>query len=177
MKEFRSGRPRHMFLDDFCLKHPAMDLKRRAKIFSPFDALRGFGDAISSKETSYTDRILLDDSEQRSLNRKLFLLHNYTCTDRMSKENRILVTITRFLPREDSRDLAFLSDQGIYTKISGMVLKVDDVHEALTLQCESDRITIDFEDILDIIPQQDGLFDELPDALPCDELPDAPIPR
>ena len=28
---------------------PAMPLSRRAKIFSPFDALRGFGDAITAK--------------------------------------------------------------------------------------------------------------------------------
>ena len=45
----RRGRPVHDPLDPFTVRHPAMPLSRRAKIFSPFDALRGFGDAITAK--------------------------------------------------------------------------------------------------------------------------------
>ena len=44
----RRGRPVHDPLDPFTVRHPAMPLSRRAKIFSPFDALRGFGDAITA---------------------------------------------------------------------------------------------------------------------------------
>ena len=43
---FEAKRPVHERFDSFSLKHPAMDLGRRAKIFSPFDALKGFKDAI-----------------------------------------------------------------------------------------------------------------------------------
>lgn len=35
------------------MKHPAMDLNRRAKIFHSFDALKGFGDAITEQESLY----------------------------------------------------------------------------------------------------------------------------
>ena len=35
--------------DDFYIKHPPMDLSRRAKIFSPFDALKGYDEAIAAK--------------------------------------------------------------------------------------------------------------------------------
>ena len=43
---FLAGRPEHTRTDRFRIRHPAMDHGRRAKIFAPFDALRGFGDAI-----------------------------------------------------------------------------------------------------------------------------------
>ena len=50
---FIKGRPRHDKNDLFSLKHPSMDLGRRAKIFSPFDALKGFGEAISETERRF----------------------------------------------------------------------------------------------------------------------------
>ena len=40
------GRPRHDRLDAFRIRHPQMDIGRRAKIFAPFDALQGFDEAI-----------------------------------------------------------------------------------------------------------------------------------
>ena len=43
------GRPRHGSLDRFSARHPRMDLSRRAKIFAPFDALRGFDLALTAK--------------------------------------------------------------------------------------------------------------------------------
>lgn len=44
---FRRGRPQHERFDDFGLRHPRMAPGRRAKIFLPFDALWGFGEAIA----------------------------------------------------------------------------------------------------------------------------------
>ncbi len=32
--------------DSFYVKHPPMELSRRAKIFSPFDALKGFDEEL-----------------------------------------------------------------------------------------------------------------------------------
>ena len=40
------GRPLHDGIDPFRIRHPQMDPGRRAKIFAPFDALRGFDEAI-----------------------------------------------------------------------------------------------------------------------------------
>lgn len=45
---FLKGQPQHSRYDPFRLRHPAMDLGRRAKIFAPFDALRGFSDALAA---------------------------------------------------------------------------------------------------------------------------------
>ena len=52
----RRGKPVHDRFDSFSLRHPPMPLEKRAKIFSPFDALRGFNDAISSVDALYEDR-------------------------------------------------------------------------------------------------------------------------
>ena len=52
-KVYERGKPKHSPFDDFSIKHPAMDLSRRAKIFSPFDALKGFNEEIASTELSF----------------------------------------------------------------------------------------------------------------------------
>ena len=44
------GRPQHQGGDAFLARHPPMDLNRRAKIFAPFDALRGFDEALIAAE-------------------------------------------------------------------------------------------------------------------------------
>ena len=43
------GQPRHERFDLFRLRHPSMDTGKRAKIFAPFDALKGFNDAIRQR--------------------------------------------------------------------------------------------------------------------------------
>ena len=47
---FLQGRPRHTGTDPFRTRHPQMDKGRRAKIFAPFDALKGFNEAIVGEE-------------------------------------------------------------------------------------------------------------------------------
>ena len=42
------GRPQHEKTDAFSIRHPPMPPGRWAKIFSPFDALKGFHDAIAA---------------------------------------------------------------------------------------------------------------------------------
>ena len=46
------GKPQHEPFDAFRLKHPSMPLQKRAKIFAPFDALRGFNFKIREAQTS-----------------------------------------------------------------------------------------------------------------------------
>ena len=49
------GKAKHDKTDSFSIKHPAMDLGRRAKIFSPFDALKGFSDELAKSEQRNED--------------------------------------------------------------------------------------------------------------------------
>ena len=46
-----------------------------------------------------------------------------------------------------------------------MVLSVDDVRESITLLGETGKAVIDFEDILDIEPENAALFDDAPDEV------------
>ena len=43
---FLRERPAHTDDEDFAVRHPRMNLNRRAKIFLPFAALKGFEEAI-----------------------------------------------------------------------------------------------------------------------------------
>lgn len=47
---FLKGKTKHDKTDSFSIKHPAMDLGRKAKIFSPFDALKGFSDELAKSK-------------------------------------------------------------------------------------------------------------------------------
>lgn len=55
---FLQGRPRHEGASDFSRKHPRMDCSRRAKLFMPFDALKGFNDAIDSVTRKVENHVL-----------------------------------------------------------------------------------------------------------------------
>lgn len=54
-KVLEKGKPVHEKNDSFSIKHPAMDLSRRAKIFNPFDALKGFNDELARAEFETID--------------------------------------------------------------------------------------------------------------------------
>lgn len=154
-KAFIKGMPVHDKWDSFRAKHPAMPRSRWAKIFAPFDALKGFDEAIGSKRNIYVDRIELEEDSLQELNLQLNILKNYTWNSRMAWQNRIAVTITNFQQTAET-------DQGKYVDISGMVLGVDEVNESVTLQTPDGRTVIYFENILKIKPEKADLFDNVP---------------
>ena len=112
---FRRGRPRHgkpgklSTYDAFYIKHPPMDTVRRAKLFSSFDALKGFGDCIASKEVLYEERHELTEEEKGELDRRLSILRSLTASGRLARQNKVAVKITRFE----------------YETVSGIVRRVD----------------------------------------------------
>ena len=155
---FLHGKPRHAADGPFRIRHPVMPCSRRAKLFAPFDALRGFDAAIWSKEVLYEDRKQLDESEQEILNRKLALLHKLTCNSRVARENRPEVTVTCFSPCADINSFAY-GTQGQYVSVTGIVHNVDStVTRTLTL----DDQVIDLSDISDISGSLFSCLDECP---------------
>ena len=82
----RRGRPEHGPYDEFSLRHPKMPLGQRAKIFSPFDALAGFSEAIDDKLVRYVEKRELTEEEQAQLNLVLTELHERTQRRRAAKE-------------------------------------------------------------------------------------------
>ena len=60
---FYLGRPAHQEWDAFRCRHPAMDSGHRAKLFSPFDALRGFDEALQAQEDRFLDPLPPDEED------------------------------------------------------------------------------------------------------------------
>lgn len=148
---FMHGRPRHglagkaQTYDAFYRKHPPMDVVRRAKIFAPFDALRGFSEAIASKTVLYEEKKVLTEGEKADLDEKIRILHRLTANSRLARENRVCVTITRYVPCSDPENDAY-GRQGKYESVTGIVQKVDPVNKKLLL----DREAVRAEDIIEI---------------------------
>ena len=102
-------------------RHPKMSIENRAKLFTPFSALRGFDIEILTQEQ---DRLLLP---QISL-----------ASDREEEIYRVLnglhqgdwATVTYFVP------VKHIAQQllGEYTVVSGEVKRVDDVEQLLVLE-------------------------------------------
>lgn len=148
----RKGKPLHKEYDSFYLKHPPMDLSRRAKIFAPFDALKGFNDAVASKEILYQERKELNDEDKRELDIKLNTLHSLTANSRLARENNVSAEITYFVPCTDIDNDAYML-KGKYSTITGKVIKVDTtVNKILKIDDIeipiSDIIKIDYNDSL-----------------------------
>ena len=105
-------------------RHPKMSIENRAKLFTPFSALRGFDIEILTQEQ---DRLLVP---QISL-----------ASDREEEIYRVLnglhqgdwATVTYFVP------VKHIAQQllGEYTVVSGEVKRVDDVEQLLVLESAS----------------------------------------
>jgi len=139
---FLHGRPRHQKYDDFWRRHPPMDTRHRAKIFSAFDALAGFGDRISDKEVLYCDRRILSEEERDKLNRRIAILRQLTYNSRAARKNRPQITAEYFSPCTDENSFAY-GTGGIYKTITGICRKVDDLSGFILI----DENMIPIEDI------------------------------
>ncbi|MCR4650175.1 MAG: hypothetical protein K5662_00325 [Lachnospiraceae bacterium] len=62
-KVYEKGKPAHEKGDSFSIRHPSMDHGKRAKIFSPFDALKGFSDELKKTGLEVTESFREDTEE------------------------------------------------------------------------------------------------------------------
>ena len=132
-----------------------MDLSDRAKIFSPFAALRGYEKIIQSKEQMRVNRRCLSEEEGDEINRKLITL---------KKGDRISVTSFHEDPGCDgSGGMA----EGTYQTISGVVSKID----ADTGVVWIDGIGVSIENISQIdygrlsLPEENGTYGKRKDFI------------
>ena len=121
---FLKGKPRHDRLDTFRIRHPSMDAGHRAKIFSPFDALKGFNEAVAAKDVLYENRIDLAPEDEEELSRRLTILHNLTFNSRMARANSVHVSVTYYEPCSDENHEAY-GLRGQYKTVSGICWNVD----------------------------------------------------
>ena len=129
---FLHGRPKHEKYDDFWRKHPPMDTVHRAKIFSAFDALTGFGDCIASKEVQYSDRRHLSEEKHENLDKKLSVLRRLTRNSREVRRNMPQISVEYFSPCTDRNSFAY-GTGGIYETVSGICRKIDDISDTITV--------------------------------------------
>ncbi len=143
---FDKGKPIHDPDDPFYIKHPKMDLSRRAKIFAPFDALRGFDAAVIAKNEVYESRRDSDNEILEEIGQTLSFLHGLTKTRNQATANRILVSVTFFKPCQEYSDNP-ACEEGKYRTITGVCLKVDlDIKRSILI----DGFWIKFDDIKNI---------------------------
>ena len=147
---FYRGKPRHSKTDPFRIRHPSMDLGRRAKLFSPFDALKGFSSAVSAKNELYESRRDLNEEDLQELEMRLHILKG-RCPAR--------IRATFYVPCQDENSEAW-GKGGQYRTLSGICLKVDE-QIGRCLLMEEERIS--FSDLY-CLESEDGLFDEGPEA-------------
>lgn len=100
---------------------------RRAKIFSPFDALKGFNEAIASKDVLYRERVELSDEDRTELDRRLRILKGLTYNGNMARKNRVKITVLFYAPCPDEHNEAF-GIRGRYRKITGICWNVDEIY-------------------------------------------------
>ena len=143
---FLKGRPKHDRFDSFRIKHPQMDVGKRAKLFAPFDALRGFNFAILMKNELYEDQMVLSPEDQEELDRRFEILHNLTYNGRIARDNCVQVRVIYYEPCSDVNSESYGS-QGQYKTITGICWNVD---AEVTKTILVDEMRIRMEDIREI---------------------------
>ena len=140
------GKPQHTKFDDFYRKHPFMDVGKRAKIFAPFAALRGFDGCILDKEVQYQPKIILDEEVKDEIAQQLEVLHGLTINSRIARKNHVVVSVTYFIPCSDKNHEAY-GYYGQYVTITGVCKKVDSViSKAIIVE----KVAISLDDIYKI---------------------------
>ena len=139
-------RPQHNNYDDFTLRHPRMQLGQRAKIFSPFAALRGFDEAIEAKDIIYVEKKDLNEEDQDKIAQALPKLYEMTRNLRLAKANCVSATVTYYVPCMDENHEAY-GCRGSYEQYTGTVWRVDSL---LTKALYIGEMIIEFSEISDI---------------------------
>lgn len=111
-----------METDEFYLRHPRMPLEQRAKIFIPFEPLRGFREELASRERGAAPAVDLTDEQRFALSDALAALE---------PGSRVGVTHYR---------------NGAYVQSRGEVARIRWEEGLMELGAES----IAFEDVIDL---------------------------
>jgi hypothetical protein len=116
-----ASRPRHNG-DAFSRRHPSMPASSRAKIFTPFAALKGYDQALAHKKRHTAPFRLLADDERLTINRRLQHLYSL-----LSDRQTPMLKLIYFTPDSD------FPDRGITTEQTGKLAAIDPVQHTITL--------------------------------------------
>jgi hypothetical protein len=134
------GKPVH---DDdyFLIRHPRMNTGKRAKIFAPFAALRGFEEEVQAKDIIYVSRRQPGEDRIRTLESRLNLLHRLT----EKAPGSIAACAEYFVPCTDPHHDDYLV-KGVYRSYTGPVYAAD----PLTQELRIGELTIRFRDLFSL---------------------------
>lgn len=116
----------------FLRRHPRMPLSQRAKIFAPFAALEGYGQAIRNKNVLYEPRRDLDPEEREALNHRLSRLAQLARNGKAVRENPVTVKVEYFEVCTDSWNDAY-GREGLYKTLTGRLLRVDGINQEIAI--------------------------------------------
>lgn len=124
---------------------PHMDLIQRAKIFSPYDALRGFDEAIDAADERMREvkRVDLSDEQKELLSDKL-----------LQVRKGMKVSARYFAPDKDK-------NTGNYVNITGVIIRIDPVERTLAIR---DRTADTTGGKIEKVPPTVIKFDDLVDV-------------
>ncbi len=118
------------------IKHPRMQLEDRAKIFTPFAALKGYEEAIAAKQKIVVPRIELSEESKEYLDLQLVKLERL-----LRKGQPPMITVVYFQKgKVDNKD------GGEYIQFTGLAAKLD--RNSRILQIVDKRLRL--EDIYQI---------------------------
>ena len=123
-------------------KHPRMSITNRAKIFSPFAALRGFDDEISSEGATklLVKKVELSDEEKNNL------------SDKLLQVKKGMKVVVRYFVRTTE-------NAGKYMSLTGTVVMIDPVYRELKVMQDSDRKAVSIEKELPVVIPFDDIAD------------------
>lgn len=151
-------RPQHEW-DDFSIKHPKMSRSNRAKIFMPYDALKGYKEAVREKEKLYENKRQLSGEETEKVNTRLAYLIGVCASRRATGQPPPSVSVRYFteVPLSDE-DILLGADpyvvRGYYKNETGIVRKISQYENFIIVG----NTKIQFANIEDI---SGSLFDEI----------------
>lgn len=118
---------------NFLIRHPRMSMEDRAKIFSPFAALRGHQAALiqtTEQKLNVEQDELMEDS-RAELDENLIAV-----ADKLNRSQHPMVKVTYFV-----QDKILAKGIGTYCEIEGVASKIDT--DAGTLQVVEQKIPLD----------------------------------
>ncbi|MDO4554340.1 MAG: hypothetical protein Q4B70_04245 [Lachnospiraceae bacterium] len=121
--------------------HPHMARQDRAKIFSPFAALRGHNDAVKSMEKLRCNKRILTETELEPIQKTL---------GDLKKKEWVQITWFHYNPGPDGSGG---EAEGEYLTARGQVLKIEPAFQRLRLSFDNavGWVEIAFEDISDMV--------------------------
>ncbi len=128
----------HLSRPEPSIRHPRMSVSNRAKIFSPFAALRGYEEEIAEEKWLQTrvTKKLLSEEEAAELSDCL-----------LQVKKGMAISIRYF--KEDTEHPA-IPPLGIYETITGKVEMIDAIFRQITISDGSTKVTVPFDELEEV---------------------------